>query len=323
MSIVSTEDINDFFCDMKTLLSDSQPSQTITPNDDQSSLQKNVDDKEGTTRTNIVYLNTDCNLRCEYCYEKNSREGLPDQANCSKEQIDSFLEEINQREKGMNSCIVVMGGEPLMRFDLLEYLIRKAMSIEKPEGWAIPVTTNGMMFLSNRLIERYVSLMDDVKKCSHVIHDIEISFDVSGQFRRKMPDGSDSRPYVERGIKNVINAGLPLRFSYTVHKGNHDKIVEDLVYLLETYPTASRIALSWAQQELDDEFGDGSYRAIKKRLIPYANFLYGKYGKPICDTVCGQCGLCNKSSSVGNAYLSPTEGILYANKRTETGFNQF
>ena len=323
MKSVSKEDINKFFCDIKTTLTDEDQEipQSISPQDN--TLIRSVKDKEGTTRTNVVYLNTDCNLRCEYCYEKDSREGLPDQADCSKEQIDSFLEEVGKREVGQNSCIVVMGGEPLLRFDLLEYLIRKAMSIKKPKGWAIPVTTNGMMFLSKRLISKYLKLMEDVNACDHVIHDIEISFDVSGQFRRKMPDGSNSRPYVEQGIRNVINAGLPIRFSYTVHKGNYQNIIEDVVYLLETYPQAERIALSWAHQEIDDTLGKGSSFSLKKKILPYAMHLFERYGKPICDSACPVCKKCNKSTSVGNAYLSPTEGILYANKRTERKFTQF
>jgi MoaA/NifB/PqqE/SkfB family radical SAM enzyme len=320
--LVEKEDINSFFCDIKHLLSD-EPTKSVESVPSNELLVKTVNDKEGSTRTNIVYLNTDCNLRCEYCYEKDSREGLPDQANCTTDQIDSFINEINKREKGRNSCIVVMGGEPLLRFDLLEYLIRKTMSIEKPEGWAIPVTTNGMMFLSKRLIKKYVTLMKDIEACEHVVHDIEISFDVSGQFRRKMPDGSNSRPYVEQGIRNVIDAKLPLRLSYTVHIGNYENIVKDLVYLLETYPSVQRISLSWAQQELDDKLGVDGYSNLKKKIRPYAKHLFERYNTPICDLACSICNLCDRSSSVGNAYLSPTEGIMYANKRTEKGFTQF
>ena len=324
MEQLSKNNINEFFCDMKIVLTDNISDTELTSScSSEEELEREANDEVGTTRTNVVYLNTDCNLRCEYCYEKDSREGLPDQADCSKEQIDSFLKEIQEREKGMNSCIVVMGGEPLLRFDLLEYLIRKAMTMEKPEGWAIPVTTNGMMFLSKRLISKYRTLMDDVNKSSNVIHDIEISFDVSGQFRRKMPDGSDSRPYVEKGIKNLIEAELPFRFSYTVHKGNYNNIIEDIIYLFETYPLVPRVSLSWAQQELDEVLGPRGGFKLKKEIYPYAVHLFERYGKPICDLACSLCKLCNKSTSVGNAYLSPTEGILYANKRTERTFIQF
>ncbi len=328
MEYVSNECLDGFFHNAKIILSN-HPEVNQECSENQESVQgttnlvRSVDDKEGSTRTNVVYLNTDCNLRCEYCYEKDSREGLEDQANCTEKQIDAFLNEIQQREKGRNSCIVIMGGEPLLKFDLLEYLIRRAMSMYKPEGWAIPVTTNGLMFLSNKLISRYQTLMDDVGKCRTVIHDIEISFDVSGQYRRKMPDGSDSRPYVERAIKKVDEINFPYRFSYTVHKGNHANIIQDLVYLLETYPKARRIAVSWAYQELDDEFGSGYAKQLKNKIRPYGNHLFKMYNRPICDCCCSVCRLCDKSSSVGNSYLSPTEGILYADKNTKNKFNQF
>ncbi len=326
MEQVPREELEQFFGNVKILLSDSSSPEDVQPqivSNIQESLTRKVEDKQGTTRTNVVYLNTDCNLRCDYCYEKDSREGLSDQANCTKEQIDLFLEEIQNREKGRNSCIVIMGGEPLLRFDLLEHLVRKAMSMDKPEGWGIPVTTNGMMLLSDKLIDRYRVLLNDVAKCTTVCHDIEVSFDVSGQYRRRLPDGSDSRVFVEKAIRKIDEADFPYRFSYTVHKGNHDNIVEDLVYLLETYPKARRIAISWAYQELDDEFGSGYAKQLKSKIRPYGNHLFKLYSKPICDCCCSVCRLCDKSSCVGNSYLSPTEGILYAEKNTERKFDQF
>ena len=93
--------------------------------------------------------------------------------------------------------------------------------------------------------------------------------------------------------------------------------------MLETYPQAKRIAMSWAHQEIDDELGTGKSFALKKEFTPYAKHLFERYNVPICALTCPICGQCDKSTSVGNAYLSPTEGILYADKRTEKLFNQF
>ena len=322
MSYVTKTDISGFFNNMKTILVDKKPS-TIKSEKQVDGLCRTIDDKIGSTRTNIVYLNTDCNLRCEYCYEKRSREGLEDQADCTEEQINLFVNEIANREKDSNSCIVVMGGEPLLRFDLLEYLIKRVMATPKPRGWAIPVTTNGLMFLSKKFIERYKILFDEIRLCNNLTHDIEISFDASGQYRRKFPDGTDSRPHVEKAIHNVIDVGFSLRLSYTVHKGNYKNIVKDIVYICETYPTINKLSLSWAYQELDDLLGPNQAKVLIEQIKPYAYYLYGKYKIPICSLVCPSCGKCDSSQSTGNAYLSPTEGILYAEKETHRSFSQF
>ena len=115
-------DLNSFFNNIKTILSD-----------------------EVEQRTNVIYLNTDCNLRCEYCYEDDSRNGLPDQQILTTIDIDNFLNEIAEREKGCVSTIVIMGGEPFLKFHLIEYTIAAAMNMvhnKKHSGWGISLKNN-------------------------------------------------------------------------------------------------------------------------------------------------------------------------------------
>lgn len=282
-------------------------------------LTKSVNDKSGEQRTNVIYLNTDCNLRCEYCYEHDSRVGLPDQADCTPEKIDEFLNEINGREDGRVSTIVLMGGEPLLRFDLVEYTILKAAQLKKNGGFGVSIVTNATLF-TDEMIERYKKIFR-LGKVNSVYITLDISYDVSGQYRRKWPDGSNSKDTVEKAIEKLIKNNIVFRISYTCHSGNYKNLLEDCIYILERFPEIERLLIGYAYMDLrkviDDSF------SVKPNFTPYAIELYKRYGIPICDHACSECGLCNKSNYVGNSYLSPTTGISYAEKETKSKFGQF
>jgi len=275
-----------------------------------------------TTRTNVVYLNTNCNLRCEYCYEEDSRTGLDDQANCTEEMIDSFLYEIREREGDLNSCVVVMGGEPLLKFDLYEYLVRKASTIPKLGGWAIPMTTNSLLFLDEKLIYQYKELRLLVKK-SNVHLFIEVSYDGSGQYRRKFPNGENSKKHVERAIDNLVNNNVSFSISYTIHSGNHKDVVNDMIDICEKWPSCSKISLSFAYADLDSGRYPGYVNVLKRNLQPRLKNVFLIYNIPFCNLTCDLCCRCDTSKSVGNAYLSPTTGISYDSKETKKKFSQF
>lgn len=290
-------------------------------------LTREVDDKKGTSRTNVVYLNTDCNLRCEYCYEKDSREGLPDKTCLTTKMIDGYLAEIVSRET-INSCVVIMGGEPTLRWNLYEYFIHKAAEMKKPGGWAIPITTNGVLLANPDFVKKIKNLMKFAEE-NKIVMDVEISWDGSGQYRRKFPDGRTSEVVVRRAIQNMIDANLPFCLSYTVHKGNYKdnvlNIVKDCIEILENWSDKGLTALSigWAYQELDNEYKTHYAKELKDKLQPYAEKLFDTYGIPICGLTCGYCLECDKSRSVGNSYLSPTTGISYDEQVTDHGFQQF
>ena len=288
-------------------------------------LTSNISDKPGDQRTNVIYLNTDCNLRCEYCYEENSRTGLEDQVNCTQSDIDNFLNEICIREKDLTSTVVLMGGEPFLKFELIEYAVLKAASLTKTKGtgWGFSIISNGTLF-TDKILNRYKELITIAS--THKVHITqEVSYDVTGQYRRKWPDGSSSIKHVERGIQKLIEFEMPFRLSYTVHSGNYKNLLKDCIYILEKYPIKyhDRMTVGWAYKDLDFTLGYGAAEKLKSEFEPYANYLLDKYGVPICGNTCNHCSICRSSNFVGNSYLSPTTGITYDNKKTEHNFQQF
>jgi len=287
------------------------------------------DKKENTSkqRTNIIYLNTDCNLRCTYCYESSSRKGLPDQIDCTPAMIDEFLAEICTREKNVISTIVIMGGEPFLRFDLIQYTIARAFQLSGPnkhKGFGISLITNATLF-NNKKLNSLKSLIEKVKK-NNVNVNIEISYDCSGQFKRKFPDGSNSKTLVEKSINSLIEKKIPFKIIYTVHSSNYNNVVKDIIYILEKWKSEYlfRITIGYAYQELDDVLKiQNAGKNIKTKIIPYMESIFKKYRKPICGHVCHLCKICNHNNFIGNSYLSPTTGITYDKKQTEHKFKQF
>jgi len=256
-------DINRFFSDISYIFDlpsskNSGVQESCTPQNNEQNPQESMmpvtteipqEQKVG-QRTNVIYLNTDCNLRCEYCYEGDSREGMPDKAHLTTDKIDAFLEEIIDREAQFhNSTVVVMGGEPFLRFDLIKYTLLKAMSL--PHSFGISLITNGTLLTDKRISE--LKYLLDLAKQSDVSLSLEVSYDGSGQNRRYFPGKVDSKELVENNIKKLLDVGIRIKISYTVHMGNYKNIVEDTIYILEkfNYDDLERITIGF-------RFKDGS-----------------------------------------------------------------
>lgn len=318
---VGKNDIDGFFTNIKTVLSDSE--QECLPQSISPTLERSVNDKPGEQRTNVIYLNTNCNLRCEYCYEGDSREGLPDQADCSPEIIDNFLDEICKRESGLTSTVVIMGGEPFLRFDLVQYVVYRAIELNKPGGWGFSLITNATFLTDKKIIELKKLLDLSLKFNAHI--SFEVSYDASGQFRRKWPNGSNSKEIVEAAIDRLVKHQVYFKLSYTCHAGNYMNLVDDCIYIFERWPLPyhTRMTVGYAYTDLDKVLGQGGAQKVKKEFIPKAIELFKKYKIPICGNTCGYCKICEKGNFVGNSYLSPTTGITYAKKLTGAEFKQF
>lgn len=305
------KEIDNFFVNIKKILSDdiSEPITTC-----EAPIKKDT-----AIRTNVIYLTTDCNLRCEYCYEKDGRETLDKQKDCEINDIDVFVDEIYEREYNNNSCIVVFGGEPLLRIDLLEYLCNRLCEKSKKNGWAINLITNGTLF-NGKNLEKIIRIKD-ICDANGIHFAIDVSYDASGQYRRKFPNGSSSKDIVEKTILKFIEFKIPFRISYTVHSGNYLNMTEDIIYIIETY-NPERISLSFAYQDLDKILGENQCFKVPSDFKPYADYIFSIYKVPLCAVTCSVCKKCNKTCA-GNAYYSPTSGMTYQDKSTRKKFNGF
>lgn len=85
-----------------------------------------------------ILTTTDCNARCYYCFEHGIKK-----IDMSKEVADATIEFISKNFPKKELSILWLGGEPLLKFEIIEYITRKLVDI----GYTLTssVTTNGIL----------------------------------------------------------------------------------------------------------------------------------------------------------------------------------
>jgi sulfatase maturation enzyme AslB (radical SAM superfamily) len=93
-------------------------------------------------------------------------------------EIDDYLDDIEWREDGLNSTIVLFGGEPLLMLDKIEYTLNSIIHRNKKGGWGWDITTNGFLLLNDKIFKRVNNLLK--LNNENICGNVKISFDVSG-----------------------------------------------------------------------------------------------------------------------------------------------
>jgi len=260
-------------------------------------------------RVNVLYLTTKCNLKCDYCFEGDRRASLDNQRSLMTEDIDMFLDEIAEREKGVTSTLNIMGGEVFLTFDLLKYAVDRTWEMDHQFG--VSVTTNGTI----------LSLVKpELKELISKISTLEVSWDGSGHDRRVFNSGLSSKAIVNKALLLLKENEIPFRISYTAHKDNYKNLLYDMVYIMEKF-RPKEIKVGFACQELSDL--DIDYKKIRQEFLPYAEKLYMSYNIPICDLNCEKCKLCEPEGFIGRSYMSPTTGLTYEEEFSKKKFDRF
>lgn len=133
-----------------------------------------------------------CNLRCRYCYSGEGDYGMGKKF-MSKEVARASIEFLMERSGKMdNPRVVLFGGEPLMNFDLIRYIVDDCSDIPKKYNKKIEfsMTTNGTLlednvieYLNSRNIHVLVSIDGDRET-----HDrMRIFADGSGSYDVMLP----------------------------------------------------------------------------------------------------------------------------------------
>lgn len=292
---------------------------------------------KGDKATNVIYITTRCNLDCKYCYEREARnkEGF-----VHKDYTDRLMDEITKdiefRESGMNSNFVLMGGEPMTRPDLVLKCLDKLYESNKLKGggYAVNLVTNGTQIAMDPEIKEVV--LEIFRRCKEygIYLDFEISYDGSGHDLRVFAGTEESsKPYTEQAMDWLYEQRLPFCVSYTVTSANHDKIIPDLVYILERWGKmlTGICTGGYAYTELEANFnkhimvkdsaGKTWVDKHKEAMKPYTHAMFEKYGVSICATTCDICRDC-QPEEVANAYYSPGEGVQYAERISSKGYGE-
>ena len=269
-------------------------------------------------KTNVIYLTTKCNMNCSYCYEKEVREKENFiHKDLTIEDINVFLKEIEIRENSYNSTIVIMGGEPFLKFNLIEYIIEYCKKSQKPFGWGISIVTNGTLLNHENISYLQKNLKDNQSNC---VVSLEVSYDGIGHSRRIFSNGYPTKELVEKNLALLNTYNFPFSISYTVHIQNHLYVKQDIMRCIKKYSNLDKFILSFAQTEFE-KIGI-NLQEYKKELLPFCELFYTKYNIPTCGAGCEFCDRCTKIEQ-NNSYLSPCKNIFEQPKYTLSNFKGF
>lgn len=236
---------------------------------------------------NLFYLTEECNMNCEYCYERKSRAKKKELKTATHDEINKFIDSVIDREGDSNSSIRLFGGEPLLYPAKALYFVEEVLRRKPNTG--LNLLTNGTLILNDKTFD-YVKAMYAVTK-NRMSFKFEISWDGTGHFRRIYNDGSPTRKDVENAMSRLCRNNLPFAVSYAVHNGNKDHVVKDYIYLMEKYGNCviKNVDYTYVQIEVEE-------KPHKKELCSYAKKLWKIYKVPMCSNmVCSLCRRCNKT----------------------------
>jgi len=180
--------------------------------------EKNIKDGMGVRMNYTVFMTNKCNLDCTYCYEKNKQD-----KSITKEVLDALIKEISEKEND-DVSVVIHGGEPLLEFKKIKYLIDELKKSGKRICYS--VTTNGTLL--NR--ENIDYLIREVDNISISIDGEENSHDKNRHFK----DGRGSYEIIDKNInKYLMENKNNIKARMTINRYNYENISKNIIHLIE------------------------------------------------------------------------------------------
>lgn len=185
---------------------------------------KKIDNKKSWKKalTCWLHITNDCNLRCKYCYIHKSRDKMCD--SIVFETIDKMLESC-KRNNIPNLEIMLVGGEPLTRFDLIQKIVDYCSKNKGDINVGYTIPTNGTLITPE--VAKYI-----------VEHKMTVGVSIDGveQYHDKnrvKVDGTGSYKLAMRGVDNLIAEGVKPSIMVTVTKENLDGLPQLTKMLIE------------------------------------------------------------------------------------------
>lgn len=315
--IITQEQIDSFFknidIDIKSIISQKNNSvQECNKNNEyfsQASKENCSISAEDGRGPNILYLTTECNLACEYCYEQSEREELKEPKVMTEKELTDALQLIYKKWKGHFSypeTVVIFGGEPFLVPNSIKFILNKSREIDS-RAFAFCITTNGLWFLKEENVLKYKEWANG-KTVS-----LEVSWDGSGNFRRVYKNKKPAEDHINQALDNLCKHRIPVTLRYTVHSGNYNKIVHDYIYGLERWSNVVKIQNSYDFTGLDKVESDLNWEQLiyeKYKYREYYRAIWNKYKVPLCQEVCDLCNYCDRTLTAVNYFVSEKEVLV-------------
>lgn len=171
-----------------------------------------------------IWLTTDCNLRCKYCYEGNNKKHIRMSQKMANQVIKFICESFSNEDEEL--CIDFHGGEPLLNFNILKFFVEglKKCFPDKRKNYSI--TTNATLLND----EQINYLVENIKN-------ISVSIDGSKEKHDKyrvFPDGKGSYDIaISNSLKLLYRLQEKLRVRMTFGSDTVVGLADDMKQLYD------------------------------------------------------------------------------------------
>lgn len=242
-----------------------------------------------------IWVTNACNLRCRYCYEKEKRNVFMDRR--TAEQIFLYIKKRSEVLYDNDIQINIHGGEPLLNYDILQYLVQTFRAWKKDVY--INMTTNATLF--------------DEKKLKFVVENLdEISISLDGlpmvhDKNRITIDGRGTFKVVSEYIDELLKSTVKIIARMTVTHETVSDLYNGVVYL---YNKGFNV-ISPIIDQGDEHWNEETMEKLKRQLI--------KLSDEFCNKQNIQIGLLEKIKYQKKSKCLPgditmhidTDGVIY------------
>lgn len=170
--------------------------------------------------TLVLPISAGCNLTCPYCFAK-TKQGNMAYKDFTKKDIDKLLYLLDKKNPNQDITLVFFGGEPLMRFDIMQYTINQVKHSHPMLKIGYSITTNGTL-----INQKIIKFFQENK--------ISILLSIDGYENdynyRKFRNGRHSVSRVLKSIEMLKSSNVPFEVRATV-TSNNPFIYETFIFL--------------------------------------------------------------------------------------------
>lgn len=167
----------------------------------------------------VLHLTTKCNLRCKYCYAPHQHRATME-PETAKQGIDLAIE-LGQT----SACVSYFGGEPLLRYELIEELTRYAREQGRRAGTQMHfrLSTNGTL-----LDEKNLKFFKD----NNVLFAISLDGDQQAHdAQRVYADGRGSFETIDKKLDMILHYNPITVFTSVITPQTAERLFESIEYM--------------------------------------------------------------------------------------------
>lgn len=191
-----------------------------------------------------IWVTNNCNMQCDYCYEKNKGNSNMDISYIKA--IINFIDKVYPQADSANLFIKFFGGEPLLNLSFIKEFIKTMHGIKGNYGIIrYSITTNGTLL--NREVIDYLNR-----------NQIECSISIDGypdihNLHRKMKNGNGSWDYIEDNLEYALNTIQSLSARITYSSTTVQSLYDSVLFLVKRGFKNINLFPDFFDQDWDDQ----------------------------------------------------------------------